>query len=107
MHASDDVECISQETELATQRGLGGQARDDARFARRMFTELSNRADETHRLAKNGRGRREGMEKATLGVRTCDQCDGARIHEEVAGDSSSEDGGTRQQRDPDFGGNGD
>ena len=81
-------------------------SRDDARFPRHLFTVLSNRADGTHPLVRNGRGRREALEKAALGERTCDQCDGARIHEEVAGDFSSEDGSTREQRDPDAGGNG-
>ena len=46
------------------------------------------------------------MEKAARGVRAGDQCDGVRIHEEVAGDSSSEDGSRGEQRDPDAGGNG-
>ena len=43
------------------------------------------------------------MEKATHGVRTCDQCDGARIQDEVPGDSWSKDNIGREQRDPDVG----
>ena len=37
----------------------------------------------------NTQRRNERMEKATHGVRTSDQCDSTRIHEEVTGDSSS------------------
>ena len=49
---------------------------------------------------------RERMEQVAHGVRTGDQCDGARIHEEVAGDSPSDDDSRREQHDPDAGANG-
>ena len=64
-HAGDIMEWIMQEQEvvaedkfdmLALQRGWGGPARDHARFARYLFTVLSNRTDGTpHRLVRNGR----------------------------------------------------
>ena len=46
------------------------------------------------------------VEKAIHGVSTGDQCDGTRILEEGTGDSASEDGSRREQRDPDAGGTG-
>ena len=40
---------------VALQRGWVGQSRDHTRFARYLFTALSNRTDGTHRLVRNGR----------------------------------------------------
>ena len=46
------------------------------------------------------------MKKAAHGGRTGDQCDAARIPEEVTGDSPSEDDSRRELHDPDAGGTG-
>ena len=57
---SNILEWISQEPEdefdlLATRRGWDGQGRDHARFARYLFTVLSNRTNGTpHRRVRNG-----------------------------------------------------
>ena len=50
--------------------------------------------------------RSELLEKAAAGVRTGDPCDGARIHEAVAGDLPTEDDSGREQSDADAGGTG-
>ena len=63
-HAGDIMAWITQEHDVdedkfdrvAAQRGWVGQARDHARFARYLFTVVSNRSDGTpHRLERNGR----------------------------------------------------
>ena len=93
---SNILEWISQEQEevtedefdlLATRRGWDGQGRDHA--------VLVHRAEQPHRWdpaptseKRTTQGRRERMEKASHGVRSSDQCNGVRIHEEVARDSS-------------------
>ena len=113
-HAEDILEWIAQEPEdvaedkfdrIAVQRGWAGQARDHTRLSRYLFTVLSNRTDGTpHPSVRNGRqSRSERMETAAHGGRTSDQCDGARIHEEVHRNSKDEDDIRREQRDPDAG----
>ena len=79
---------------IAVQRRWVGQARDHTRFARYLFTLLSNRTDGTpHRLVRNGR-HTDGvnvLEKAAHRVCASGQCDSTRIHEEITGNSPSKD----------------
>ena len=91
---------------IAGQRGWAGHARDHTRFSKILVhcSEQSHRSDAASISEKWKTQRRsERMETAAHSVRTGDQCDGARIHEEVPGDSQSEDNVRREQRDPDAG----
>ena len=91
---------------LELQRGWSGQAPDRLRFS----MVLVHCVEQSHRRDAASTGKKwttqrwsERMEKAAHGVRTSDQCDGARIHDEVGVDSPREDDSRREQRDPDAG----
>ena len=104
-HAGDILEWIPQQLDdvledkfesIAMQRGWAGQARDRMRFARYLFTVLSNWADASIGEKRATQRRTERLETT---ART-------RIHEEITGDPSSEKRIRRESRDTDAGGTG-
>ena len=87
------------------QRGWGGQARDHARFAVVPVhcVEQSHRGD----AAPTGKKRTTQRQSWALEkYAPVTSATAVRIHEEVTGDSQSEDGSRRVQRDPEAGGTG-